>query len=613
VSLLTPLALGLLAVAAPIILMYVLKLRRRDQPVSSTLLWRRALDDVQANAPWQRLRPSVLLLLQLLVLAALVLALAGPAYSRSHAFSGDVVVVVDQSYGMQGRDVAPSRFAAALQRAHSIAHDLGSGNVMSVIGMGAQPHLAIGESTDVGAISRAINSLRVSSSAPNVLGAMSLAASLARSGASTRVILLTSRDSGITGLPLQVPFEVDVVRFGGRLRDLGITAFAASSVGSHTSAVLRVSNFGAHTETSDLDLYVDGRIADVRPVSVAPGKVQNLFWTDLPAGIQRLRAQLTRRDDIAADKTAWTIVPGSIGRHVLLVSNGDFFLQTALALDPSVSLSTAKAADYAPTLARGNDLVVFDGTLPATLPATSTLLVAPTAGHVSTLRFGPEQPVGRVAPATGTGGEPAAVLQRVDLGDVHIARTRSAALPDWMQPVVVSGGTPLLAVGDNGQRRLAVLPFNLQESDWPLRISFPIVLHNLLQYLTPSLTLGADNSIVGQSVKLSPPAGTREIRITRPDGAVDTQRPPFAPYTGTQRAGIYTARATGGTTHATAAFAVNFFPARAAAATGPQEIRFGAVSQGSTHVVSVPVSVAWTFGLLALAILSLEWWYAFRR
>jgi hypothetical protein len=29
--------------------------------------------------------------------------------------------------------------------------------------------------------------------------------------------------------------------------------------------------------------------------------------------------------------------------------------------------------------------------------------------------------------------------------------------------------------------------------------------------------------------------------------------------------------------------------------------------------VSVPVSVAWTFGLLALAILSLEWWYAFRR
>jgi Ca-activated chloride channel homolog len=611
-SLLTPLALALLAVAAPIVLMYVLKLRRRDQSVSSTLLWRRALDDVQANAPWQRLRPSMLLLLQLLVLAALVLALAGPAYSRSHAFGGDVIVVVDESYGMQGRDVAPTRFAAALKRAHTIANDLGSGNVMSVIGMGAQPHLAIGESTDAGAISRAIDSLRVSASPPNVLGAMSLAASLARSGTSTRAIVLTSRDSGITGLPLQVPFEVDVIRLGGRLRDLGITAFAASAAGGHTSAVLRVSNFGGRTATSDLDLYVDGRIADVRPLSIAAGREQNLFWTTLPGGATRLQARLARRDDIDADKSAWAVVPGSIGRRVLLVCNGDYFLQTAFALDPTVTLSTVTPAAYSPTLASGNDLVVFDGSLPATLPATSTLLVGPTKGHTGALRFGAEQPVGTMAPFTTT-GEPGAVLQHVDLGDVHIARARSVTLPDWLQPVVVSGGTPLVAVGDNGHGRLAVLPFNLQESDWPLRISFPIMLHNLLQYLTPSLALGAGNLVAGQPVKLSPAAGTREIRITRPDGAVDTQRPPFAPYTGTERSGIYMARAIGGPTHATAAFAVNFFPARAAAATGAAEIRLGASTQGSTHVVSVPVSVAWTFGLLALAILSLEWWYAFRR
>ncbi len=612
-SLLTPPALALLAVAAPIVLMYILKLRRRDQPVSSTLLWRRALDDVQANAPWQRLRPSVLLLLQLLVLAALVLALAGPAYSRSHAFSGDVIVVVDESYGMQSRDVAPSRFAAALKRAHSIANDLGSGNVMSVIGMGAQPHLAVGESTDAGAISRAIDTLRVSASPPNVLGAMSLAASLARSGASTHAIVLTSRDSGITGLPLQVPFEVDVVRLGGRLRDIGITAFAAAATGGHTSAVLRVSNFGAHIATSDLDLYVDGRIADVRPLSITAGQEQNLFWTNLPGGVTRLQARLTRRDDIDGDKTAWAVVPGSIGRRVLLVSSGDFFLQTALSLDPSVTLSTVKPAAYSSTLATGNDLVVFDGSLPATLPATSTLLVASTAGQAGGVRFGAERPVGTIAPLTTVSGAPGAVLQHVDLGDVHIARARAVTLPDWLQPLIVASGTPLLAVGDSGRGRLAVMPFNLQESDWPLRISFPIMLHNLLAYLTPSLAVGADNVIVGQPVKLSPPAGTREIRITRPDGTVDTQRPPFAPYTGTEIAGIYTARAIGGTTAATAAFAVNFFPARAAAATGAPEIRFGAPSQGSTRQVSVPVSVAWTFGLLALAILSLEWWYAFRR
>ncbi|MBV9279315.1 MAG: BatA domain-containing protein, partial [Chloroflexi bacterium] len=60
---LAPAAFALLLVAVPIVLMYVLRLRRQERLVSSTLLWRRSLEDVQANAPWQRLRPTLLLLL----------------------------------------------------------------------------------------------------------------------------------------------------------------------------------------------------------------------------------------------------------------------------------------------------------------------------------------------------------------------------------------------------------------------------------------------------------------------------------------------------------------------------------------------------------------------
>ncbi|MFO7323547.1 MAG: BatA domain-containing protein, partial [Chloroflexota bacterium] len=77
-SFLTPLALigGLLAI--PILLLYMLRLRRREIPVSSTYLWQQLLLDREANTPWQRLRRNLLLLLQLLILALLVLALARP-------------------------------------------------------------------------------------------------------------------------------------------------------------------------------------------------------------------------------------------------------------------------------------------------------------------------------------------------------------------------------------------------------------------------------------------------------------------------------------------------------------------------------------------------------
>ena len=72
---LAPQALALGTLAVPIVLLYMLRLRRRDIPVSSTLLWEEILRDREANAPWQRLRRNWLLLLQLLILAALVAAL----------------------------------------------------------------------------------------------------------------------------------------------------------------------------------------------------------------------------------------------------------------------------------------------------------------------------------------------------------------------------------------------------------------------------------------------------------------------------------------------------------------------------------------------------------
>ena len=66
----TPLALlGLLFVPA-VIAMYLLKLRRDEAVVPSTLLWTRLVADVEANAPWQKLRRSLLLLLQLLLVIA---------------------------------------------------------------------------------------------------------------------------------------------------------------------------------------------------------------------------------------------------------------------------------------------------------------------------------------------------------------------------------------------------------------------------------------------------------------------------------------------------------------------------------------------------------------
>jgi Ca-activated chloride channel homolog len=622
-TLLNPLALALGLFAVPIILMYVLKLRRQEKNLSSVLLWRRSLDDVQANAPWQHLRPNLLLLLQLLALFALVVVLAQPAYTRAHTIAGDLVVVVDESYGMQAHDVRPSRFAVALQQAHNLESGLSSGHVMSVIGMGVQPRLAIAESSNSGAIGRAIDSLRVGVSSPNFLAAMSLASSLARSGENTRVVVLTSRQSGISSLPMAVTFPVEIRRIGARLRDLGITAFSAVGALGHTKALVRVANLGEVTATSDLNLYVNGQLADVRPISVDPGKEQTMVWTNLPPLVRSLDCRITTVDDVAMDKSSWAVIPPPSTRHVLLVSGGNLFLKNALAAIPSVFVTQVKSADFQAASTQDFDLIVLDGSSSlrsSSAPlGTPILLVGPTPGNIGPLRIGKwMRASGMAATRVASPGPLAGVFSGVDLGDVHIARARHVQLPDWMQTLATSGqGAPLVAAGQDESRRLAMIAFNLQESDWPLRVSFPVVIQNLVQYLTPGLSLGISNLTVGQALKLAPPAGARDILVTLPDGSVDTVEAPFPPFAHTSLPGIYTVRERG---HAgdsrygsTASFSVNFFPSRPAPATGPAVQQIGRRGAQSLRAVPVLTDVDWVFWLLAMLILTGEWWFAFRR
>ena len=76
---LSPLALLLGTLSLPLLLLYFLKVRRRERTVSSLLLWDSALRDREASTFFQRLQRDPLLLLQLLALIALTLALARPA------------------------------------------------------------------------------------------------------------------------------------------------------------------------------------------------------------------------------------------------------------------------------------------------------------------------------------------------------------------------------------------------------------------------------------------------------------------------------------------------------------------------------------------------------
>lgn len=126
------------AVAAPtLVILYFLKLRRRDMEISTTLLWKKAIQDLQANAPFQRLRRNILLILQLIVLAGVCVALAQPEMAGRKLIGDKQVIMIDRSGSMTSNDESDgkggkmSRLDAAKKQAAALVDQMRDGGLFA--------------------------------------------------------------------------------------------------------------------------------------------------------------------------------------------------------------------------------------------------------------------------------------------------------------------------------------------------------------------------------------------------------------------------------------------------------------------------------------------------
>src|SRR5215831_10673195 len=96
---------ALIAVVPPaVVALYFLKLKRQPLEVPSTYLWHKSIEDLHVNSIWQRLRKSILLLLQLLFIAFLAFALVRPGWQGTKLSGHRFIFLVDNSASMSSKD-----------------------------------------------------------------------------------------------------------------------------------------------------------------------------------------------------------------------------------------------------------------------------------------------------------------------------------------------------------------------------------------------------------------------------------------------------------------------------------------------------------------------------
>ena len=632
-NLLNPLnLLWALPLLGGIVALWMLRLKRQDVTVSSLYLWNTMLQETQANAPFQKLRRNLLLFLQLLAAFLLVFAVARPFIYGEAVTGHTVVIILDTSASMHATDVRPTRLQAAKDAADSfIDREVRVGDVATVLTASSKPASAFsGFTGDRGRLKGAIDGATGTDTPVDMAAALALAQSLvgARRGAQVRVfsdgafspddnrklaaLPLGATDVKLTSVGTTAPDNLAITRLDGR----------RSPQSGTYQVFVQVQDGGGHPHQGGgtLTLLKDGKLVDARALSLTNGMQTETFDSPLLQGGGVVTARLDDvRDDLTTDNQASLVLTPPRPRKVLLVTPGNPFLESGLNLDPDVVLEECQPDEFT-TLGKngaGYSMVVFDGVLPAApLPPGNYLVFNALNGQMPLV--GTESADN---PTFIDESRTHPVMRFADLEGVHFQKALRTQTQPWGQALAEADSGPIIAAGEHNGLRAISVAFDLSDSDWPLRVSFPIFLTNAVRWLTAAGGLGAsqEETPTGGVASLTLPPGASSVTVQRPDGSKTAVAAPAAGgmvlIDDTRLAGVYHARASNGQDFP---FAVNLdsrdesaLPAQNPPALNHPGVTAAAVPQSHTRRAKNDL---WpTLAAVALALLLLEWFVFHRR
>jgi von Willebrand factor type A domain/Aerotolerance regulator N-terminal len=556
--LLDPKGLLLLAGLAPLVLLYILKIRRQRQRVPSTWLWAAAQRDLLAKHPFRKLIPEVPLILEILALLALAFALARPTSGGGPIDGDHVALVVDASASMAtrvGGQAGPeTRMDRAKRAAHEVVSHLGPGADAMLIEAGRQARVLSPPERDPHRLDAAIDLLSAREVEGDLTESLALAADRLRSlGGHGRVVLVT--DGALASHePLVVGgVTTDVIAVGDTEDNAGIVRIDVRSGidgATHSEQVqvfVMIQSWGARPRDAYVTLTLEGRPEPVasRRLLLAPGDKQPVVLTFQPRPEDHgagLTVSLSPGDAEPVDDAAYGRVPAAPRMPVTVVADAAAtWTLRALEADPDVELRHVTPAALATVNIDPESLVVLEGVCPAVVPGGDVLVVAPPAGTCFGVGVGPaiDDP-----PLTSwEASDPR--LRFLTLDGVHVAHAVALQARGADATLVRSTSATLVADASVPGRTVTLVGFDVGDSDWPLKASFVLFVRDIVEVARAHRLQGSSGPTrTGDPVRVGVPVGTQQVLVDGPglperqlaarDGLVTLPSP--------ERAGLYHVR-----------------------------------------------------------------------
>ncbi len=524
-SFLGPISLGIWAwfavgAAALAVGAYIIKMRRRRFEVPFVQLWKRVLEQKDANSLWKQLKRLISLILILLILALVLFAALDPTLGAADREARSVVVLVDSSGSMKTLDGdeagKKTRMDVAKEKADALIDSMGGGDVAMIMKVDGQAtpmsrftndkamlhkllH-GVGRSTKEQNLT--LDGITASDTPADLTRALGAAADALRDRKNPLIVIisdgafpesqlgLVSWDQpGAAATSTPEPeknlaavdlrgIDVRYIPVGRRSDNVGIVAFNVRRYIANKAAyevLIEIQNFGNVPAKRKLSLMNGSTPVDTREVELAPGQRVRHIYEKLPASEDnKLRAALSPfvgpdgkivkggSDAFALDDIAYALLPARKKQKVLMVTEDNLFLEGALLVYDNVDPLKVTPAEYAakPQVADGMDVVIFDEYTPETvpLPPTSLLYFHPTGPH-SPIAVKGELKNPRITEID----EDHPVMRWVTMSDVYTDRSNVFTIDPKKgeSSIAYSVRDSIIAAKRDGRRKILAVGFSL--------------------------------------------------------------------------------------------------------------------------------------------------------
>ena len=500
--------LFLLLTIPPVIMLYILKRKYKEEVISSSLLWKEVYKNTRANTPWERFKKNIMLLLQIIIILSVILALMSPFISIGGKSYKNIIMVIDNTASMNTiYDDSNSRLEQGKTLAKEYLNSTKEGTNTYIISYDGTSNLLLNGDFNKSNAASIIDKISTSYGSGDISDVVSFVKAIGDGiGEEYEALIFTDKQVAISDI------NGRIVYLGNSGLNASVDNVSHKFVDDKVKVIANVTNNGDSLYEGDFSLYNGEELVAVEGVTLQVGESKTLSFQLDSLNSDYLKGELSRKDILIEDNTYYHVVNENKVKKILLVTDENVFLEKAFGI---IENTEVYKTNYVSNITDNDeyDLYVFDNKMPEVMPRKGSILfINPNSNEFFNVLEG-----GEIGQATAVKGEVSSYLEdtQFTLSEYNIIET-----PYYGTNILTIDDNSIGFKGEINDRKIAALSFDLHSTDFALKKEFPILIYELGEELISTGMVYSNNFKAGEKIVVKSSDFESEINVTYPNGDI---------------------------------------------------------------------------------------------